>query len=218
MVVSLNVEEFVNLMGITPETYANGPGKRCLVHFQGCALKCKGCFNPESWSFEENKKISVLSLATRILIRASTGTEGLTISGGEPFAQPKALLRVLELIHQNGCPFNKGVIIFSGFNKMELEAIPEYKKISVYVDLIISGRYEEDKRIYSSLKSSSNQEYIWNPRKNRGKHLISEDELNEQSVEIILHNGKMTVTGFPPNDKDSKKLLKDLGVEIKAYE
>lgn len=212
------MEEFVNLMGVTPETYANGPGKRCLVHFQGCALKCKFCFNPESWSFEENKKISVLSLATRILIRVSSGMEGLTISGGEPFAQPKALLDLLEILHQNGCPFTKGVIIFSGFNKMELENIPEYKKISRYVDLIVSGRFEHDKRIYSSLRSSSNQEYIWNPRKNRGKDLISEDELNEQSVEIILDNGRLTVTGFPPTDQESRNFLRKLGVEIKALE
>lgn len=209
-------EEYINLMGMIPETYANGPGKRCLIHFQGCALKCKFCFNPESWSFEEKTKISAMSLATRILLRISDGVEGLTISGGEPFAQPKPLLRLLEILHTHGNPFSKGIIIFSGFTKDELEQIPEYRKIMRYVDLIISGRYVHEQRIYDSLRSSSNQEYIWSEFKNRGRKLVDEDELNEQSVEISVQMGKLMLTGFPPVDQESKKLLRDLGIEIQA--
>ncbi len=196
---------FFNLMGETYPTTVNGPGLRYLIHLQGCNLGCKGCINPESWSFKLNKRANVQQLAEKIL---ETKPEGLSISGGEPFLQSVALLKFLEYIDKANLP--KGVLIFSGYTEEELKKIPEYESILVLCDVIISGRYEQDNRVYDSMLSSSNQKFIWGTKYNR----ISEDELMNQDFEIILQDNKLKLTGFPEISNEAKQHLKDLGVEI----
>jgi len=198
----------LNLMGLTPNTTVNGPGNRFLIHFQGCNLVCPNCFNPESWSFKAKKLISVESLADTIL---NSKTDGISISGGEPFLQPEGLLHLLEYLHRDGSPFQKGVLIFTGFYEHELKKIPEYEKILKFTDVIISGRYNFELRVYGSMLSSSNQKFIWG-----GKGLIKEEELMNQDFEIIIESDGLKLTGFPNLSKEIHKELIDLGVNIKV--
>jgi anaerobic ribonucleoside-triphosphate reductase activating protein len=197
--------DFFNLMGETYPTTVNGPGSRYLIHLQGCNLGCKGCINPESWSFKLNKRVNVKQLAEKII---NIKPEGLSISGGEPFIQSLALLKFLEYINDANLP--KGVLIFSGYTEEELKLIPEYESILVLCDVIISGRYEESKRVYDSMLSSSNQKFIWGNKHKR----ITEKDLMNQDFEVVVENNQLTLTGFPEISKDMAAHLKDLGVEI----
>ena len=91
----------------------DGFGLRTTIFFKGCPLKCQWCHNPESqameiqhfedWNvgkvytvhqvFEEIQK-------DRIFFDESGG--GVTISGGEPFAQPEFLKALLQKLRQEG--------------------------------------------------------------------------------------------------------------------
>ena len=195
-----------NLLGETYPTTVNGPGDRYMIHLQGCSLKCVGCFNPESWSFKENKLVNIYELADKI---KSHNPDGLTISGGEPFLQPQSLLEFLKYLEN---PFKNGILIYSGFYEAELKNIPEYSEISNIVDVIVSGRYDQTKRVFNSLLSSINQKFIWNPSSK-----ITEEELQNQNFELISINEGYTLTGFPPFSKDITKDLKELGVDIKGF-
>jgi anaerobic ribonucleoside-triphosphate reductase activating protein len=196
---------YFNLLGETYPTTVNGPGERYMIHLQGCNLGCVGCFNPESWSFKENKLVDIYKLADRITV---CNPEGLTISGGEPFLQPKPLLEFIKYFDKS---FQKGILIYSGLYEEELKKIPEYEEILDYVCVIVSGRYDQTKRIHNSLLSSSNQKFIWgkNPK-------IFEEELQNQKFEIIEQNSEFILTGFPPINQQFKEDLKELGVEIKG--
>jgi len=77
--------------------------------------------------------------------------------------------------------------------------------------VIVSGRYEEDKRVYDSLLSSSNQKFIWG--KLGG---ISQEDLMNQSFEIIIEEGGLKLTGFPHLSKEIRNALGESGVEIKV--
>ena len=165
-----------------------------------------GCFNPESWSFKENKLVNIYELADKI---KSHNPAGLTISGGEPFLQPQSLLEFLKYLEN---PFKNGILIYSGFYEAELKNIPEYSEISNIVDVIVSGRYDQTKRVFNSLLSSINQKFIWNPSSK-----ITEEELQNQNFELISINEGYTLTGFPPFSKDITKDLKELGVDIKGF-
>lgn len=68
----------------------DGPGIRFVLFMQGCALQCKYCHNPDTWSTNIGKLMSVDEVADAIepyvdYYRRSGG--GLTVTGGEPTLQ-----------------------------------------------------------------------------------------------------------------------------------
>jgi anaerobic ribonucleoside-triphosphate reductase activating protein len=199
---------YFNLLGETFPTTVNGPGNRYMIHLQGCSLGCSGCFNPESWSSKMKNQVDVEILADKIL---SHNLDGTTISGGEPFQQPGSLLHFIQYLHRDGNPFPKGILIYSGYTEEELEKIPEYHQVIELIDVIVSGRYREDLRVYDSLLSSSNQKFIWGKQKN-----IKEEELMNQSYEIIIEDNGLKLTGFPDLSKEMRHELEQSGVKIKV--
>jgi len=38
-----------------PRSTANGPGERAVVWFQGCDLRCSGCWNPRTHGFDMSR-------------------------------------------------------------------------------------------------------------------------------------------------------------------
>ena len=45
---------YLNIMGYVDESEVNGPSSRAVIWVQGCLRECPSCFNPASWSFDEN--------------------------------------------------------------------------------------------------------------------------------------------------------------------
>ena len=78
---------------------ALGPGRRIGLWLQGCALACPGCVSRDTWAFAEDQSLPLSVLLLWCQQVAPTGLDGITISGGEPFAQPEALLALLEALH-----------------------------------------------------------------------------------------------------------------------
>lgn len=204
---------YFNLLGETFPTTVNGPVNGYMIHLQGCSLGCQGCINPESWSFKNKHIVDVEELADRIIEKKPSI---LYISGGEPFLQSESLLHFLNYLHfpDKNCPFPKGILIFSGFYEHELIKNKNYQEILKYVDCIVSGRYEQDKRIYDSLLASSNQKFIWGKRE---KLLLNEKDISEQKFEVVIdENGHLTLIGFLPDwNKKIKENLKKIGVILK---
>ncbi|MFC5769310.1 pyruvate formate-lyase-activating protein [Thauera sinica] len=78
---------------------ADGPGIRYVVFLSGCPLRCLYCHNPDTWH-QRNGRLAaadeILSDIARYRGFLRAGRGGVTISGGEPLAQPRftaALLR-----------------------------------------------------------------------------------------------------------------------------
>ncbi len=94
----------------------NGPGKRFTLWTQGCFKKCKNCFNPETWSYKENKILSPYQIFE--LINNFEDLDGVTITGGDPLEQEDDLLALLFLL--SGKNFKKGIIVFTAPNKKEM--------------------------------------------------------------------------------------------------
>lgn len=79
----------------------DGPGIRTVVFLQRCPLECPWCANPEARPRvgRNAKRMSVDEVLAVVMrdedyYRNSGG--GLTVSGGEAFAQPEALMALLE--------------------------------------------------------------------------------------------------------------------------
>jgi anaerobic ribonucleoside-triphosphate reductase activating protein len=178
----------LHLAAYLPRSRANGPGLRSVAWVQGCPFRCPGCFNPDFWPFTGGQQVTVEALAGWIL--AEPATEGVSFSGGEPFAQAAALAQLAERVRDGG----KGVLVFSGFPAAALEASshPGFRRLLAAADLLVAGPYERDRPCRHPLLASANQELVYVTQRYRGL------DLGPRRVEYrIGAGGKMTVTGFP---------------------
>lgn len=82
----------------------DGPGVRFVVFAQGCPLRCKCCHNPDTWDVNAGQELPVEELARRAArYKEYFGTQGgITVSGGEPLLQAKAVSRLFTLCHEQG--------------------------------------------------------------------------------------------------------------------
>jgi anaerobic ribonucleoside-triphosphate reductase activating protein len=181
----------LNIMGYVNESEVNGPGCRAVVWVQGCLLHCPGCFNPASWSFEENQLIAVEEIAQRIL--ANPKNQGVTFSGGEPFWQAPALAQLAAIVKAHGL----NVMSFTGFTLEKLrsaDAPPGAQTLLDQLDLLIDGPFVESQAVNSpdSPVSSRNQRvHIFNP--------TLENAITWASDQLEVHifkDGSRIVTGY----------------------
>lgn len=78
------------------ESLVDGPGLRTVIYFQGCTRVCKNCHNPSTWPLSGGKRYSVGELAE--LIRERVTNKKITLSGGEPLLQAKAIANLLNAL------------------------------------------------------------------------------------------------------------------------
>lgn len=182
---------YLNIMGYVDQSEVNGPGCRAVVWVQGCLRECPGCFNPASWSFENNQLISVEELAEKIL--SNPHNEGVTFSGGEPFWQAATLAELAKKLKASGL----SVMSFSGFTLEELQsqkAPSGSKELLEQLDILIDGPYVESLAINcpDSPVSSRNQ-------KVRVFNSDFQDKITWASDQIEIHilkDGSRIVTGY----------------------
>jgi anaerobic ribonucleoside-triphosphate reductase activating protein len=120
-----------------PDTEAEGPYLRYALWLQGCPLRCAGCCNPGMLPFGAGERVPVERLLEEI--RAAPGIEGVTLLGGEPFAQAGPLLPLAAGVRAGGL----GLMAFSGFTLAELRRQgPEAAALLGALDLLVDGRYQ----------------------------------------------------------------------------
>lgn len=130
---------------------ANGPGVRTAVFVSGCTLKCKGCFQPETWDFNYGTKYTKETQEEILESLKPEWIMGLTVLGGEPF-EPKNQKEVYELIAATKQAFpNKTVWLYTGHTLRELyqseKVRTEYTdKIMDLLDVMVEGRFVLAKR------------------------------------------------------------------------
>lgn len=134
--------------------------------------------------------MTVEELMSRLRLSASS-VEGLTVSGGEPFAQPEGLLHLVKNFRvETGFT----TILFSGHTLAEILATERGPAILEQVDVLISGRYDRTKARPSGIVSTANQEL----------HLLTDrysasDFASLPTTEIRMEtDGRLVVTGICP--------------------
>jgi len=191
-------EYMLNIYMRRPQTRALGPGLRYALWVQGCPLNCAGCLVPDSHSEAEGDLVSVHQLALEI--SAELEIEGVTLSGGEPFGQARALSRLISLIRAKR---DLGVITYTGYTQAqllrEIESVPDGAWAALYhqTDLLVDGRFVESMNDGGALRGSANQSVI--PLTDR--YLGSLDVYGSISagrrVEINWRHSELTLVGVP---------------------
>ncbi|MGL5753183.1 MAG: anaerobic ribonucleoside-triphosphate reductase activating protein [Paraclostridium sp.] len=139
---------------------ANGIGIVMSIWTQGCPHHCKGCFNVDTWDFNSGKEFTQKDL-NYILdnIDKNNIKRDLSILGGEPLC-PENIDGVINLckVFKEKYPYKK-IYIWTGYIIEEFDDIQ--REVLNYINILIDGKFEEDKKNLSiMLRGSENQRII----------------------------------------------------------
>lgn len=149
----------IRIANIAFDSIVDGNGLRDVVFVQGCEANCPGCHNPKTHDLDGGQLEDVTSLVS-LLTRCQLSS-GLTISGGEPFLQPEAVLELIDQYKQTRP--DADIWIYSGYTYEELLASSNkaVQAILRTADVLVDGRFiEEQKTLSLPFRGSKNQRII----------------------------------------------------------
>lgn len=151
----------VRLAGYWHDSLIEGPGRRSVAKFQGCPIRCGGCITPDSWDPALGVPVPVDLLADALL-DPKYQRDGISILGGEPFAQPDALHGLVQALRARGC---RHILVYSGYTYERLRRMAEDDStvgaVLGDIDMLIDGPYVAALAADAGAwKGSSNQRVI----------------------------------------------------------
>ena len=157
----------MNYADIKKADVANGLGVRVSVFVSGCNHHCKNCFNQEAWDFNYGKEFTQKEIDKVIEELDHPYVAGLSLLGGEPLehVNQKGLLPLVKKVKEK-FP-DKNIWCYTGytFDKDVMEKMcknwEETPELLSYLDVIVDGKFEEDKKdLKLRFRGSSNQRII----------------------------------------------------------
>lgn len=162
---------------------ANGPGVRVSLFVSGCTHHCKGCFNEVAWDFHYGQPFTQQTIDAILEMLRPAYIKGLTLLGGEPF-EPQNQPALVDLLRQVRASYpEKSIWAFSGY-LFDKDIAPGRlgdpeitRELLGYVDVLVDGRFVEEKKNLSlRFRGSSNQRLINVPASlEKGEVILWED-------------------------------------------
>lgn len=157
---------------------ANGIGVRVVLFVSGCTHHCKGCFQPETWSFDYGQDYTKATEDELIEALRPAFIDGLTLLGGEPF-EPQNQAELIKLLRRirKELP-EKTVWAFSGYTFEELTGESRARcavtdEMLSMVDVLVDGEFVEEKRNISlQFRGSENQRLIDVPKTLKSRQIV----------------------------------------------
>lgn len=136
---------------------ANGPGIRVSLFVSGCRNACKGCFNPETWSFTYGQKFTEETFEELEEALVKPQIAGLSILGGDPM-EPENRAAVLAICQLVSLYYpTKTVWLWTGRLWEDIKDLPVMR----YIDVLVDGPFVESlKDLRLPYCGSSNQRVI----------------------------------------------------------
>jgi hypothetical protein len=142
----------VRIAGYWHGSQIEGPGVRSVVQFNGCPIRCKGCWLEEEVLDMQGGTNVAINVVADALLDPSEYRDGVTIIGGEPFAQPAALHSlVAELRGRN---LGLHIAVYTGYvmepllERTLMPAPPPHEHVGAdilgaltLIDMLIDGPY-----------------------------------------------------------------------------
>lgn len=138
----------MKIAGVLSHSFVNGDGVRYVVFLQGCPHHCQGCHNQDTWDFNGGKEVSVRDIAENYKSRKFL--DGITLSGGEPFAQHDACVELLKLLP------GVNVWVYTGYEYKEIQ----HTELARLANVLVVGHFVENLKCEGEFFGSSNQQII----------------------------------------------------------
>ena len=142
------------------DSIVDGKGLRFTLFTQGCPHHCPGCHNPQTHDFSGGRDMSVDELIAIIL--KNPLTDGVTFSGGEPFAQAEDCIKIAKAVREKGL----NVWAYSGWTFEQLLAgTPAQRELLSLCDVLVDGPFIlEQRSLNLKWRGSTNQRVLDVPK------------------------------------------------------
>ena len=153
----------------------NGTGLRVCLWCSGCDHHCKNCQNPITWNPNDGAKFDTIAKNEIFNELSKDYISGVTMTGGDPL-NTNNLESVLDLVNEIHLSFpEKTIWLYSGFTWEQImypvvtsdfnpgrdKLLKIRQDIVRQCDVLVDGRYEEDKRdVTYHWAGSTNQRVI----------------------------------------------------------
>ena len=153
----------MRIAGTVQDSIVDGPGFRFVVFTQGCEKCCEGCHNPATWDIHGGTEMTVEEVVTEMF--SNPLTDGLTLSGGEPFLQAAECAELAAAAREKGL----NVWVYTGYSFEELisrtETEPEIGALLKLTDILVDGEFILAERTLSlKWRGSRNQRLLDAPK------------------------------------------------------
>ena len=153
----------MRVAGLVQDSIVDGPGLRFAVFVQGCDKDCEGCHNQEAIDPSGGVYLSVSEIIAEM--QSNPLTDGLTLTGGEPFLQAGECAELAAFARNKGM----NVWTYSGFTFEELLDIaktnPAVSELLEFSHVLVDGRFVLAQRSLSiKWRGSRNQRVIDLPK------------------------------------------------------
>lgn len=184
----MDVGETWGVHATLPRSAANGPGLRYVIWLQGCSLRCKGCFNPDTHA-PGSEGVAVPDTVEGVL--STPGIDGVTLTGGEPLEQPDAVTTFVTSLRRSS---GLSIVVLTGYTRQEIMESPKMLRAARVCDVLVCGRYNLQQRLARGLRGSRNKEYWFVTDRYSEADFDSVPE-----AEFVIHlDGTITSTGVDP--------------------
>lgn len=149
--------DIIRISAVVQDSIVDGPGLRMTVFTQGCPHRCPGCHNPHTHDFEGGYDERIDVLAEKM--RRNPLLDGLTLSGGEPFAQAGACARLAKRAHELGL----SVWTYSGYAFEQLLQMQDadVRALLAETDVLVDGPFLlEQRSLELKFRGSANQRIL----------------------------------------------------------
>ena len=155
-------DNILNVHSIESFGTHDGPGVRMVIFLQGCKLKCLYCHNPDTIQTSGGKEYQIEELVKMAInLKTYFGRKGgVTVSGGEPLLQSKALVPFFKRLKEEGINTNIDT------NGRVLNHFTE-ELLDDYADLVMLDIKHMTEEGYEALTGQRNKETTFTFAKHR---------------------------------------------------
>jgi anaerobic ribonucleoside-triphosphate reductase activating protein len=147
----------MRIAGLLQDSIVDGPGLRFTVFTQGCPHRCVGCHNPETHDPNGGADVAVDEVINKML--SNPLTDGVTLSGGEPFFQPADCVKIAEAAKNA----DLNIWTYTGWTFEELlgSPDPDIQKLLSLTDVLVDGRFVlRERSLNLKWRGSKNQRLL----------------------------------------------------------
>ncbi len=168
-----------------------GPGRRVGIWFQGCSIRCPGCISADTWATGRGR--TTVDDVLKAITRWAEKADGVTVSGGEPFDQPEALLELLRGLRER---IAGDILVYSGHPREALD--PCLVMMDGLIDALITDPFEIDEPNTLGLRGSDNQRLHLLTPMGRARFKADSDGFSARRFDLMIDNsGEVWMAGIP---------------------
>lgn len=201
MTITRGAERTMRISRVHFPVTALGPGRRVGIWAQGCSIGCVGCVSLDTWDPHGGNVASIDALAAIVDRAVQDGCSGLTISGGEPFDQARALGVLISRVRDVGAQrsVELDILCYSGYAVRRLRRV--HPLTLAQLDGVISGPFVEALPTDLALRGSANQEFIALSELGRTRYDDLIDQRNPRpGFQVAVEDDTVTMIGIPRRD------------------